>query len=159
MGAISVPTFLILVPIAHLLLLAIPLAVYDIRERRLPNKWVVPNLALAFVSVVATMFFGEWGRALIALGVALLVFVLLLVANNLDVVGMGDVKLLTAVSLPFAWFSPLYVLALIGLVIVATAIVVLYKIYLSRSPKPTLPLGPIVLATFAGLAGTIVFSL
>jgi len=150
----SIPTFLILIPVTHLLLLTIPLVVTDIREKRLPNKYVLPNLSVAFLATIATMFFGEWQRALLSLGIALAIAVVGLVANYFDVLGMGDIKLLTAMSLPLSWFSPFHTLALLGTTFLSSFLVVMVMIIGKRiRPDSSIPLGPYALLAFACIGG------
>jgi len=147
-------TFLVLIPVVHLLLLTIPLAVTDIRERRLPNKYILPNLLVAFLAVLSTLIFGEWQRVLISLGVALAIAVIGLTANYFDVLGMGDVKLLVAMALPLSWFSPLTTLTLIGVTFLLATIAVIVVVLTKKiTPLTTVALGPYALVTFAVLGG------
>jgi leader peptidase (prepilin peptidase)/N-methyltransferase len=150
----SIPTFLILIPVTHLLLLTIPLAVTDLREKRLPNKYVLPNLTLAFLATIATMFFGEWQRALVTLGIALVIAVIGITLSVKGWIGMGDVKLLTAMSLPLGWFSPLYPLALLGATFLTSALVVVVLALRKRiGIDSSIPLGPYALLAFACIGG------
>ena len=90
-------------------------AVTDVRSRRIPNQI---SLAVAFVWVmyVLTDHTG-WLGGLIAAGIVLAVGI---VVYAFDLVGGGDIKLLTAVSL---WAGTELALPMIAIVAIAGAIV------------------------------------
>ena len=159
MGDLSIATLVMFVPLFHTLAIAIPLSVTDIRERRLPNKLVLPNLAVAFVAVLASMAFGEWQRGLLSLGISVLLFAFCLVINWFGWLGMGDVKLLTALSLSLSWFSAWNIPILLGVSLLVVAVVVLIH-RLSKTIRfgNTIPMGPAFLSAFAVLAGNILLT-
>jgi len=41
-----------LLPLAYLAVIAIPLIIVDVREHRLPNKMVLPFIALSFITTI-----------------------------------------------------------------------------------------------------------
>ena len=52
---------------AYLLAVSLPLAIIDIRQRRLPNRLVLPGLAITWLAHVSAVLFGaEWARMLTA---------------------------------------------------------------------------------------------
>jgi Flp pilus assembly protein protease CpaA len=100
------------------------------------------------------MFFGEWQRALVTLGIALAIAVVGITLSVKGWIGMGDVKLLTAMSLPLGWFSPLYPLALLGATFLTSALVVVVLALRKRiGIDSSIPLGPYALLAFACIGG------
>ena len=143
------------VPIVYLALVAIPLIVIDIREHRLPNKLVIPAIPLTLVLwVIVASIEGKWGNLFIALGIGLLTFGLGLGANRLLELGMGDVKLFTAMALVLGWFMGGTALLL---PVIATAIAIGYGFLMFRLGKlragSAIAFGPHIYAGFAILLG------
>jgi Flp pilus assembly protein protease CpaA len=100
------------------------------------------------------MFFGEWQRALLSLGIALAIAAVGVFLNLRGVIGMGDIKLLTAMSLPLSWFSPFHTLALLGATFLTSALVVVVMFIGKRiRPDSSIPLGPYALLAFACIGG------
>jgi leader peptidase (prepilin peptidase)/N-methyltransferase len=159
MGALSIATVVMFVPLLHSLAIAIPLSVIDIRERRLPNKLVLPNLAVAFVAVLVSMVLGEWQRGLLSLGISVLLLALGMVVNRLGWIGMGDVKLLTALSLSLSWFSAWNIPIVLGVSVLAVGVMMLLHCF-SKTIRfgLTVPMGPWFLSVFAVLAGNILLT-
>lgn len=94
--------------------LAYPLAITDIREHRLPNKFTMPALAYStivfFISGVIQLDLKRVMFALVVM-VATLGFGYLL--SSLDLLGFGDSKFLANSNLILCWFNP--VLAIFAL--------------------------------------------
>lgn len=159
MGNLSIATLVMLVPLLHSLAISIPLAVIDFRERRLPNKLVLPNLAVALVAVFISITLGEWQRGLVALGISTLILVVGLMVSIRGWVGMGDVKLLTALSLSLSWFWVWNMPIILGVTALAMVAVVAVRYY-SNTIRigSTIALGPYVLAVFVVLAGNTLLS-
>ena len=135
-----------LIGITYFAATTIPLMIYDLRERRLPNKITLPGVAVALVSLALTM---EWSRFLIALGISALLFLVGTLISVRGWIGMGDVKLIAGITLSLAWFNPLLpaIAVLIGLVIagaVSLALVALRKASMGSS----IALGPYLLVGF-----------
>ena len=153
MGNLSIATLVMLVPLLHSLAISIPLAVIDFRERRLPNKLVLPNLAVALVAVFLSIALGDWQRGLVALGISVLLFVAGLLVSIRGWVGMGDVKLLTALSLSLSWFSAWNIPIVLGVTLLAMVVVIAVK-YFSKTIRigSTIALGPYILSVFVVLA-------
>ncbi len=84
-----------LVPALHLAAITPLLWRADVREHRLPNRLVLPNLALALVAALAAGALGDWTPLLAGL-VTGTVLVALSLAGGL---GMGDAKLGAALAL------------------------------------------------------------
>lgn len=84
-----------LVPALHLAAVTPLLWRADVREHRLPNRLVLPSLALALVAALAAAALGDWTPLLAGL-VTGTVLVALSLAGGL---GMGDAKLGAALAL------------------------------------------------------------
>jgi Flp pilus assembly protein protease CpaA len=102
-----------------------PLIIKDVRERRIPNKIVLPMLALSLVStIVATAISGAWLIGLLSVLVAVLFFGAGLALNLRGALGMGDVKLITAILLPLGLLSFWLPLIIIGVSLVTTTLTI-----------------------------------
>lgn len=94
--------------IVHVLLAAVGLGliVIDARTHRLPNRIVLPTLAVLVVLVtVEALALGDGGRLVRALlgGLALGAFYALLHLSSRQGMGGGDVKLAAVIGLVLAW--------------------------------------------------------
>ena len=122
----------------------------DIREHRLPNKYTLPLVPVALVGqVVATWTTGEWSRLGVALGWAVVAFVVGLGINRIGTLGMGDVKLITGMSLSLGWFSPASPLLALCAAFALATIVVLF-LFATRKARmgSSIALGPYLLVGF-----------
>lgn len=140
-----------LTPVAYLLAVAVPLITTDIRERRLPNKLVMPSILITLVCwTILAISYNLWGQLLVAVACALVVGFIGVFASYKRAIGMGDVKLTISLVLVVAWFS--WVLALVVplvgfLVPVAIASV---KMFLpDRGYSDSMPVGPYLIGSFA----------
>jgi leader peptidase (prepilin peptidase) / N-methyltransferase len=99
--------------IAYLFAVAPRLAVIDLRERRLPNRLVLPGMPVALLGqLVAVAINPATAQQLLnALMAGLVAFGLTLIANIRFGLGMGDVKLFVLIALTLGWFSPWLVAA------------------------------------------------
>ena len=135
----------------YLLAVAWPLSVVDIRERRLPNKFTLPAFPITlFGQLIAVCGGADATRLLLALLAGVLAFSACLALNRYAGLGMGDVKLIAAITFALGWFSPLLpaiavaiALALAGLV--ALAMIIRRKANMGSS----IALGPYLLVGFA----------
>jgi leader peptidase (prepilin peptidase)/N-methyltransferase len=134
----------------YLFLVSWPLSIIDIREHRLPNKFVLPAFPIIVLGfLVASALQNSWQQTLFALTASILAFAIGLLINRYGSLGMGDVKLLAATTLSLAWFNlfaPMLALAM-GLVAAATVILILLvtgRTTLSQS----IALGPYLLLGF-----------
>ena len=127
----------------YLLAVAWPLARTDIREHRLPNKYTLPAIAIAFTAeLIAAAITDQWFSFLVALicGVAGFGFATL---------GMGDVKLITAICLCLGWFSPIAPIMAISFAFVIAGVVVLAKLAFQKTRMgQSIALGPYLLIGF-----------
>jgi len=135
-----------LIGITYFAATTIPLMIYDLRERRLPNKITLPGVAVALVSLALTM---EWSRFLIALGISALLFLVGTLISVRGWIGMGDVKLFTGLSMLLAWFDPALVWqASLWAFGIATAFVLVGFLAKKMTARSTIALGPYLLIGF-----------
>ncbi len=137
-----------------------PLAKIDFLERRLPNKYVLPAFPITWTGQLLA---GVWGAGftnmLWALAAALATFILTFLINRLGLLGMGDVKLMSAMALALGWYSPLLPVIALGLAfliagLVASTLLVSKKMTMGGS----MPLGPYLIAGFLGAVSLAVWS-
>ena len=136
----------------YLLAVAIPLARIDLREHRLPNRLVLPAVPITIIGqALASLSIFSWWRSLTALIAAAIAFGFTLLVNRTGALGMGDVKLITAISLALAWFSPIApaVALLIGFA-AATAVILILLAARKTKLGARIPLGPYLLTGFVG---------
>lgn len=84
-----------LVNIALLLPLAIVIAYYDVRYRRIPNAFV---LATLIGGIAINAIFGGFSGVAASVGGCLLAFVLMFMLHIFGAMGAGDVKLFAAIG-------------------------------------------------------------
>lgn len=146
--------------LGYLLLTAWPLAKTDIRERRLPNRLVLPAFPITLLGqVLAGLVGSNWWPMLWAFGTALITFVLALWVNQLGMLGMGDVKLMTAMSLALGWYSAILpALALLVAFLIAGAWALGLLMFRKTSLSASMPLGPYLIAGFACALSVAVWS-
>jgi leader peptidase (prepilin peptidase)/N-methyltransferase len=134
----------------YLAAVAWPLALIDIRERRLPNRLTLPVFPVTILGQTFAVLIGaEVSRLLVALLSAVISFGFCLALNRYAGLGMGDVKLIAGINLALGWFTPLLpsVAVLIGLVlagVVSLTMVALRKTRMGSS----IALGPYLLVGF-----------
>lgn len=141
----------------YLLAVAWPLAHTDIREHRLPNRLVLPAFAVALVGqLLAAIIGGQWWRLAMAVLAAATALGVGLLANRFASLGMGDVKLIAAMSLALGWFSPISPLVALALAFAIASAVVLVLLILRRSRlDSSIALGPYLLLGFAASLASI----
>lgn len=136
---------------AYLVAVAVPLAVIDIREHRLPNKIVLPLVPITLLGqVIAGLLGADWQRMGTAAIAALLAFAAGLVANRFASLGMGDVKLITGMTLALAWLNPFSPLVALVAGFMAATVFVLVLVMLRKTRMgSSIALGPYLLFGFA----------
>lgn len=146
-----------LIPPLHAAAVTFPLIRSDLRERRLPNRLVLPFLATTLVStLVASFLLEDWGRFSWALLSGALVFVGGCAIALKDYLGMGDVKLASGLGMALGWFDPVLPwMAFSGAFLLASLQILMQKYRGGRArthttlpPLPTIPFGPYLLAGF-----------
>jgi leader peptidase (prepilin peptidase)/N-methyltransferase len=141
-------------PLVYLAVATIPLVVIDYKEHRLPNKIVLPFAALAFITaIVVNVATQSWGNLLLAVGLPFAWFIVGIVLNYFDTIGMGDVKFLTALLLAVGVYSPLIALLIIPLTVLFSIIAIVYVIMRKVPVGTSVPLGPwLLLSTWIVVA-------
>lgn len=134
----------------YLLAVAYPLSVIDVREHRLPNRFVLPTFPIALGGQLISSTLGNsWANLLSALGCSILALVIGLAANRWASLGMGDVKLISAIALALGWFSFLAPLVAVILAFVIACAVVLVLVLLRKTTlSSSFALGPYLLVGF-----------
>jgi leader peptidase (prepilin peptidase)/N-methyltransferase len=146
--------------LGYLVLTAWPLAKTDIKQRRLPNKYVLPAFPITWLGqLIAGVFGAGFENMLWALIAGVVTFGVSLLINRLGLLGMGDVKLMTAMALALGWYSPLLPIVSLGLSFLIAGIVALGLLILKRIKLGgSLPLGPYLLVGFFGAVTLAVWS-
>lgn len=135
----------------YILVVAWPLTRIDIRERRLPNRLTLPAFPITLLGQLLAVAVGaDLWSLLLALLAAVVAFSVCLALNRYVGLGMGDVKLIAAMTWALAWFSPMLpaIALLVGLIIagaVSLTLVALRKTNMGSS----IALGPYLLIGFA----------
>ena len=142
--------FLPWLSILLIVLLAIPLSVIDFRSHRLPNRFTYPAIAFSVFTValagIATLDFNRLAVAAIT-GAATWGIGYLLA--RFDGIGMGDVKLLTAMNLSVAWFSPFAVIVILAIGFTLASLVSLGLMVIRRANlKTAVAMGPYLFIGF-----------
>jgi leader peptidase (prepilin peptidase)/N-methyltransferase len=134
----------------YLVAVAYRLSMIDVREHRLPNRLVLPAFPIALGGqLIACMLGAEWFNLLTALACCLLALLIGLAANRWATLGMGDVKLIAAISLSLGWFSFLAPLIAVVLAFVIACAVVLVMVALRKTTLgSSFALGPYLLVGF-----------
>jgi len=144
-----------LIPALYLLAVATPLTVIDLREHRLPNRLVLPVFPIALLAqIVAATIESDWVPLASAVGLALATFLVGLLANYFDWLGMGDVKLASGIALVLGFFAPLLPVVSIGLAFVLAFLAICFQLVRgSVKIGSSIPLGPyLLLSCFGSLA-------
>jgi leader peptidase (prepilin peptidase)/N-methyltransferase len=134
----------------YLVAVSVRLSLIDVREHRLPNRLVLPAFPIALAGQLIASAFGEaWFNLLVALACCFLALLVGMAANRWATLGMGDVKLIGAISLALGWFNFLAPLVAVVLAFVIACAVVLVMVALRKtSMRSSFALGPYLLAGF-----------
>jgi leader peptidase (prepilin peptidase)/N-methyltransferase len=150
-------TFIAVMPLVYLAVMAIPLITIDIREHRLPNKIILPFIFTSLITdIVASFVSGEWWRLGLALAVAFGIGIAGIVANYFDLIGMGDIKLFFGSSLVIGWFVWwLPIVLVIGTLVIGIVATLYVLVFRKAKAGTSVPLGPyaIVLSLVIGTYG------
>ena len=141
-------------PLVYLAVATIPLIVIDYKLHRLPNKIVLPFAALAFITAITVNVATQsWINLLLAVGLPFVWFIIGILLNYFDVVGMGDVKFITALLLAVGVYSPLIALLIIPLSVLFSIISIVYMAMRKAPIGTSVPLGPwLILSTWLVVA-------
>lgn len=95
-----------LLGVLYFAVVAWPLAKTDWKERRLPNRLVLPAIPITLIGQLAAVALGaDWNQLFQAVILSLAAFGVGLTLNRYAGLGMGDVKLIAALSLALGWWG------------------------------------------------------
>lgn len=139
-----------LIPLFYVSIIAIPLAIIDIREHRLPNRLTLSAVVITFCCLVlAAAISGDWLKLLVASSIAVGTFLIGWWLAAKGGIGMGDVKLLVSLNAIAGYLSPLLPLfAMTAGFVLATAISGIRIVLKKLNPKGAIALGPYLLIGF-----------
>lgn len=134
----------------YIFAVAWPLSRIDIREHRLPNRLVLPAFPIAlFGLATGALVANRWPDFAMAVIAAAVAFACGLLVNRFGSLGMGDVKLIAAMTLAMTWFSFIGPLVALVLGFVFAATVILVQLARGRTNlQNSIALGPYLLAGF-----------
>ena len=146
--------------LGYLVVAAWPLAKTDIRERRLPNKYVLPAFPITWLGqLLASVTGAGFLNMLWALLAGVVTFGLSLTVNRMGLLGMGDVKLMTVMALSLGWFSPLLPIIALGISFLMAGVAALWLLLRKKLELGgSMPLGPYLIAGFLGAITLAVWS-
>jgi leader peptidase (prepilin peptidase) / N-methyltransferase len=136
--------------IFYLLAVSWALARTDIRERRLPNKFVLPAFPITLLGqLLAGIVFGNWLAMLFGFVCGLVAFLTTLWLNRIGALGMGDVKLITVMALALGWYSPFLPLVALLFTFLTAGLVATFLFLTKRLQRGgSMPLGPYLILGF-----------
>lgn len=139
-----------LLPIGFTAALTIPLAITDIREHRLPNKFTYLLFVVSLISLTAaSLFLNSWGSFLVATIAGSLTFAVGALLAKVGAIGMGDIKLLTSLHMILGWHQPWLPVISLAIGLAAATVLGFIGILFGRvSAKSLIPLGPFLLVGF-----------
>jgi leader peptidase (prepilin peptidase)/N-methyltransferase len=146
--------------LGYLVVAAWPLAKTDIRERRLPNKYVLPAFPITWLGqLLASVTGAGFLNMLWALLAGVVTFGVSLTVNRMGLLGMGDVKLMTVMALSLGWFSPLLPIIALGISFLMAGVAALWLLLRKKLELGgSMPLGPYLIAGFLGAITLAVWS-
>lgn len=141
-----------LISVGYVALLSIPLALIDIREHRLPNPMTLSAIAVsALLLSVDAIIRTQPLQLAVAASLAGLTWGVGYLMAYRELIGMGDVKLLTALHLILGYVQPWLVLISLTLSFTMASIVSLAQVALKRkSLQSFTAMGPFLLVGFFG---------
>ena len=147
-----------LLPVIFLLIVAIPLAITDIRQHRLPNAFTYPAILISVLGTfTAAASSGNWEPFFIGTAINIALTAAALLASLRNGLGMGDVKLLIAMNQSLAYFSPWLVLfSLLIAAITATVIGLARVTRKTLSWKDRIAFGPFLILGYVVSSGSAV---
>jgi leader peptidase (prepilin peptidase) / N-methyltransferase len=124
----------------------LPLVWIDLRERRLPNNITLPGIAISFFGLALTF---DWMRLLLVMAIAGGIFTVGTLISLKGFIGMGDVKLMTGLSLLLTWFSPHLLWQSLLWTFLSAGVFVLGGLMFKKiTTRSTIALGPYLLVGF-----------
>jgi|TARA_B110000977_G_scaffold133533_1_gene170070 leader peptidase (prepilin peptidase)/N-methyltransferase len=142
--------YLSLVPIALIAALAIPLSITDVREHRLPNKHTYFLISTSIAGTLLTSLLEAlWEDFAVGIALGVVTALIGFLLARFGAIGMGDVKLLTAMHVCLGWHSPALVLFSLSLSLALASSASLVGLVMGKlNPRTLIPLGPYLLIGF-----------
>ena len=137
-----------LIPIVYFLVVSIPLLIANLRERRLKNIYVLPGLPLWLLCATTyAVLSGDWISSLVVpLLMFLALFTIFFYLSTKDIVGMGDVKLTTILTLTISSQS-IWVWLSFPIITIAVGIICFTILYIKKNIE-ILAMGPIIFIVY-----------
>jgi Flp pilus assembly protein protease CpaA len=151
------------IPVAYLLLVGVAIVYIDLREKRIPNKLVLPATGALVITTIAIAFItGDWLKALLTFVIAFAVFSLLTYFSVKGSLGMGDVKLVTTMGISLSAFSLANWAWLLLITTGITLLVVAYKylvhLFFHTSLPKSVAIAPYIYLAYTLVVGTIIYT-
>ena len=143
----------------YYLAISVPLVRWDFKEHRLPNKYTISALIFcATLVALDALSFQRLQPLMSGVAAAGITWVAGYLMARFDLIGMGDIKLLTGQHLWLAYLNPWLILLSLTLgFVMASAFSALQLIRGKLSLKSNMALGPFLLVGFL-LAALVVFT-
>lgn len=151
------------IPVVYLLLVGITIVYIDLREKRIPNKLVLPATATLLITTLVLPFLtGDWLKALLTFVIALAVGSLLTYFSIKGWIGMGDVKLIITMGMALSAFALINWAWLLLIATGITLLVVGYKLlahtFFHTKLSKSIPVAPYIYLAYTLLVGTIIYT-
>lgn len=144
-----IETVVSMLPVAYVAATAVPLIVVDIKEHRLPNKIVLPMIGITLLThLVLAVWTGAWASLGVSVGLGFATLLVGIYLNYKEYIGMGDVKLITGLTMITAWFSTLMGFMFLPMLVVISTVVIIIAVGISPVYKQRIPMGPAILLAF-----------
>jgi leader peptidase (prepilin peptidase)/N-methyltransferase len=150
----QVPFLIAALAPGYIVAVAWPLARIDIRERRLPNRLVLPAFPIAIVcQLVASSLLGDWLPLLLSVFCSFVALALGVFLSRKFSLGMGDVKLIAAMVLALTWFNPVAPLVALLLAFALASVWILVQLVRRKTNMgSSIALGPYLLVGFTAVS-------
>ena len=138
-----------LLPFAYIAGAAIPLMIVDFKQHRLPNKIVYPLMLTTIIAqLTLAITQGSWATLGVSLLSGLIVMIAGVLLNFQEWMGMGDAKLMAALTMVLVPLMGFYSMLLLPTSLVAGVVIGLVIQMLKRHIITHIPLGPTILGVF-----------
>lgn len=139
----------------YIAIIALPLTLIDIREHRLPNPMTISAIAIAAVSILVDAIWQQrTSQLILAALIALATWSAGYLMARFELIGMGDIKLLTAMHLLLGYLSPWLILISLTAGFTLASLVSLVLLAMRRiTLKSSTAMGPFLLIGFFAALG------
>lgn len=139
----------------YIAIIALPLTLIDIREHRLPNPMTISAIAIAAVSILIDAIWQQRiSQLIVSALIALATWSVGYLMARFELIGMGDIKLLTAMHLLLGYLSPWLILISLTAGFTLASLVSLVLLAMRRiTLKSSTAMGPFLLIGFFAALG------